>query len=171
MKIIIIADKQKLEQCGKDMNYDSAEKMLDDYLKEWTQKAYNDLDVALLRHRALAGTLSTISNVAAKAFGIAPMKPPFMINTAFEIDGDKMKISFEVYSYERMLIDAVGGPDRFKQKMEEAEKKLTRMERTKLKMIGGLEKLTDSAINSKRFRDITVKQFKDSFAGAYIEDK
>ena len=90
---------------------------------------------------------------------------------SYEISGDKMKISFEVYSYERMLIDAVGGPDRFKQKMEEAEEKLTRMERTKLKMIGGLEKLTDSAINSKRFRDITVKQFKDSFAGAYIEDK
>ena len=94
-----------------------------------------------------------------------------MINTAYEISGDKMTILFEVYSYERMLIDSVGGPDRFKQKMEEAEQKLTRVERTKLKMIGGLEKLTDSAINSKRFRDITVKQFKDSFAGAYIEDK
>ena len=171
MKIVIAADPEKLRKCAADMQYSSAEEMLDDYLKEWTQKAYADLDVALLRHRALAGTLSTIANVASKAFGIAPFKPPFNVETSYSASGDKILLTFDIYSYERMLVNAVGGPERFNERMAEAEQKLSRREKAKLKLVGGLEKLTDSAVNSKRFREITVKQFKDSFPGAYIEDK
>lgn len=171
MKIVIAADPEKLRKCATDMQYPSAEEMLDDYLKEWTQKAYADLDVALLRHRALAGTLSTIAIVASKAFGITPFKPPFNVETSCSVSDDKILLTFDIYSYERMLVNAVGGPERFNERMAEAEQKLSRREKAKLKLVGGLEKLTDSAVNSKRFREITVKQFKDSFPGAYIEDK
>jgi hypothetical protein len=171
MRIVIVADAEKLQEIAPSYQCASVEQLLSEYLRDWIAKAYEDLEIALGGHHALASVLAKISSAASKAFGIAPMDPPFVITTESSIDGKRAVLTINVFSYEQMLVDMFGGEEKFKEKMLEGEKKLSKVERIKLRMIGGMDALLDSAVRSRKFRDIAIQQFKDSFPGAFLYDQ